>query len=219
MLSHNRIRVLGALVFSLVAHGMLIGLDLRREEMPAAGMVQQKVRMQLVARPAPAVPPVVAPARLPRQTEPATAVAPVLARPVEVAVREIPAVSLPVAPIVPEPAAPAKEILPAEPEQVAATNEAARSAIIMARPRYRDNQPPEYPARARRRNQQGVVVLEVAVTRDGRVAKLKIRESSGHEILDRAAVRAVKDWLFEPGQRGGLRVAMPVLVPVRFSLR
>jgi protein TonB len=51
------------------------------------------------------------------------------------------------------------------------------------------------------------------------VEQLLIQATSGHEILDRAALAAVKDWLFEPGQRGGRRVAMKVLVPVRFSLR
>jgi protein TonB len=63
------------------------------------------------------------------------------------------------------------------------------------------------------------VVLAVSVTSDGRVARIEISTGSGHDLLDRAALQAVKDWLFEPGQRAGRKVAMRVLVPVRFSLR
>lgn len=45
----------------------------------------------------------------------------------------------------------------------------------------------EYPALAKRRGYQGKVVLEILVAPDGRVASVKVRESSGHQILDDAA--------------------------------
>lgn len=86
-------------------------------------------------------------------------------------------------------------------------------------PVYRRNPPPRYPARARRRAWEGAVVLEVLVNRKGRVDDLRVHATSGHKILDKAALRAVRDWLFEPGRRGAEKVVMWVRVPIRFELR
>lgn len=88
-----------------------------------------------------------------------------------------------------------------------------------ARPRYRDNPPPTYPERARRLRLEGTVVLAALVDGGGTVDDLAVHASSGHQLLDDAALRAVRGWLFEPGKRGGLPVTMQVLVPVRFALR
>ncbi len=85
-------------------------------------------------------------------------------------------------------------------------------------PRYRDNARPAYPPLARLRGYQGVVVLLVEVRFDGRVGQASIRRSAGHEILDRAALEAVRTWRFEPGRREGRAVTMSVEVPVRFVL-
>ncbi|EFI35431.1 TonB family protein [Desulfonatronospira thiodismutans ASO3-1] len=91
--------------------------------------------------------------------------------------------------------------------------------LQMARPLYRENTPPEYPRRARQRNQQGKVILEVLVNSRGRVEEMEVAESSGYSILDRAAKDAVRDWVFEPGRRGEQSVDTRVRVPVRFELQ
>lgn len=85
-------------------------------------------------------------------------------------------------------------------------------------PRYGDNARPTYPQLARLRGYQGVVVLFVEVLVDGRVGQVGIRRSAGHEILDRAALEAVRSWRFEPGRKEGRTVEMSVEVPVRFVL-
>ena len=85
-------------------------------------------------------------------------------------------------------------------------------------PRYGDNARPAYPPLARLRGYQGVVVLLVEVLVDGRVGQVGIRRSAGHEILDRAALEAVRTWRFEPGRKEGRAVTMSVEVPVRFVL-
>jgi TonB family protein len=85
-------------------------------------------------------------------------------------------------------------------------------------PRYGDNARPAYPPLARLRGYQGVVILFVEVLADGRVGQMGIRRSAGHEILDRAALEAVRTWRFEPGRRAGQAVTMSVEVPVRFVL-
>ena len=92
-------------------------------------------------------------------------------------------------------------------------------AIIEAKPNYLENDPPNYPRVARRRGYSGTVVLDVLVSRDGHVKEVAMYSSSGHRILDEAAVSAVAGWRFQPGTKNGLPVSMRVKVPVRFSLK
>jgi len=89
----------------------------------------------------------------------------------------------------------------------------------MATPRYGSSPRPPYPRIARRRGYEGTVVLEARIDRAGRVAELRILTSSGYRVLDRAAVAAVKNWVFIPGERDGKKVAMWVKVPIRFHLK
>jgi protein TonB len=93
------------------------------------------------------------------------------------------------------------------------------AVILNARPLYRRNPPPRYPRLARKRKYQGVVILEVFVTRDGRVGDAKVYKSSGYAILDKSALKSVKKWEFEPGRRGDSKMEMWVRVPVRFQLK
>jgi periplasmic protein TonB len=94
-----------------------------------------------------------------------------------------------------------------------------KQTIREARPLYRSNPPPKYPAVARRRGFQGNVVLEVLVGPVGNVIELHVLSSSGYPILDRAAKSSVKNWIFEPGMRGQQKVEMWVRVPIRFELK
>lgn len=88
-----------------------------------------------------------------------------------------------------------------------------------ARPIYRSNPSPKYPRIARIREYQGVVLLNVLVNSEGEVNDVKIFESSGYPILDRAATSSVKHWLFEPGMIGEEKVDMWVRIPIRFELK
>lgn len=96
---------------------------------------------------------------------------------------------------------------------------AAPGALQMAYPRYQLNNPPPYPFLARKRNQQGTVILQVLVNGDGRVDDLTVDVSSGFSMLDRAAIAAVREWVFEPGKKGNLSIPMRVKVPVIFKLK
>ena len=91
--------------------------------------------------------------------------------------------------------------------------------VQTAYPRYQLNTPPAYPGRARKRGQEGTVILRVLVNEEGRVADLEIEDSSGFGLLDRAAVSSVRKWSFEPGRQGEERIAMWVKVPVTFKLK
>jgi len=91
--------------------------------------------------------------------------------------------------------------------------------VIEAVPDYAINPKPVYPRLAIRRNYEGSVTLLVEVLSDGTVREIQILESSGHAMLDRSALKAVRKWRFKPGTRGGQPVTMKVKVPVVFRLK
>lgn len=99
------------------------------------------------------------------------------------------------------------------------TEEKVPEIITEAEPLYKVNPEPSYPKMARKRGYQGTVILSVLVNKDGRVDNLWVFESSGYNVLDNAALEAVKEWLFEPGKKGDKPVDMWVEVPVRFEIR
>lgn len=88
-----------------------------------------------------------------------------------------------------------------------------------AMPMYRQNKQPVYPVMARRRGHEGKVLLSVMIDAKGLVSDVKIKRSSGHVSLDRAALLSVKSWLFTPATEGGWPVAMWVDVPIQFQLK
>ncbi|MDR7025805.1 energy transducer TonB [Pseudomonas peli] len=77
---------------------------------------------------------------------------------------------------------------------------------------------PNYPSQARRRNQQGVVLVEVRLDERGQQRSLNVLRSSGVESLDRAALEAVAKWRFRPETTGGQAVPSRVQIPIQFAL-
>jgi protein TonB len=78
---------------------------------------------------------------------------------------------------------------------------------------------PRYPDSARRQGVEGVTMLRFEVLASGHVGTVTVASSAGHPDLDRAAVEAVKTWLFEPARRGKEPVNVWVTLPVRFTLQ
>jgi TonB family protein len=83
---------------------------------------------------------------------------------------------------------------------------------------YLNNSAPKYPTSARKRGIEGKVLLEVAVKIDGAPSLVVISHSSGHQILDDAALNAVKNWRFVPAKKLGKPIEASVIVPVEFKL-
>jgi protein TonB len=113
-----------------------------------------------------------------------------------------------------EPAKPPRIATASLTEDVVATEQ----PLVEATPNYRSNPLPDYPLLARQRHWQGVVWLLVDVSSEGSVADLKVEQSCGHRVLDRAASRTVRRWQFSPAKRAGLPVSSQVRIPVRFHL-
>jgi protein TonB len=63
---------------------------------------------------------------------------------------------------------------------------------------------PRYPSKARRRKQEGAVVLRLTVDTSGSVIQVEVLESSGHAILDRTAKKMLATWRFRPAPNGWL---------------
>lgn len=80
------------------------------------------------------------------------------------------------------------------------------------------NLPPKYPLAARRRGMEGRVVIEVRVDRHGEVATATVAVSSGHRLLDRAALGAVEKWTFQPARYGSRAVSVTIAIPITFAL-
>lgn len=80
------------------------------------------------------------------------------------------------------------------------------------------NKSPIYPEVAWRNNWDGRVVLRLWISETGHVERVEVATGSGHEVLDDAAVAAVRSWQFRPALRAGRGVAVTVLQPVEFSL-
>ncbi len=91
-------------------------------------------------------------------------------------------------------------------------------SLLEAIPNYRSNPLPKYPYLARQRHWEGTVWLLVDVSADGLVDDLRVEQSCGHQVLDRAASRTVRRWQFSPAKRVGLPVSSQVRLPVRFRL-
>ena len=84
---------------------------------------------------------------------------------------------------------------------------------------YLNNPIPAYPMVARRMGWQGKVVLNVEVLESGFPGQIKLHQSSGRDVLDNAAMQAVRGWRFVAARKNGQVVAKWFLVPIPFILK
>lgn len=87
-----------------------------------------------------------------------------------------------------------------------------------AYPLYRENPPPGYPEMARREGYEGVVLVQAEILANGHVGQTIISKSSGYAILDQTAVKAVKDWKFEPAKKSGVPCKAWAELPIKFVI-
>ena len=141
-------------------------------------------------------------------------------------VKTIAPLPLAIADPTPSPNAPTGVIAPAAPApQVAAPVAEAPAAPAPVRVQlpssdadYLQNPKPSYPPMSKRLGEQGKVVVRVLIEVDGKAQKAEIKQSSGFDRLDQAALNTVLRWRYVPGKRAGVAEAMWFNVPINFVL-
>ncbi|MDA1053637.1 MAG: energy transducer TonB [Planctomycetota bacterium] len=86
-------------------------------------------------------------------------------------------------------------------------------------PSFTTSPPPNYPTVAIQNNWEGTVLLRVYIDAGGTVDEVEVARSSGHPVLDGAAVTAVRRWRGSPATQNGQAISTTELLPVRFKLR
>ncbi|OBT15509.1 hypothetical protein A9264_13225 [Vibrio sp. UCD-FRSSP16_10] len=127
-----------------------------------------------------------------------------------------------------EPEIPTTEIEPAELKKVkkieqVETNTALNTSNSMPKmvnkPTFSAKPTPvRYPRLAQKRGWQGSTLIEVWIDKEGQQIQQDVIQSSGHELLDEAAINAVTQWQFERRDEQGQRIAYRVQVPINFKL-
>ncbi len=203
-----------------LAHaGAWLGLDRLRDA--ATPMQSFKVIEAALLPPPPALAPV--PRLLPVAPPPPKKQLPApRPKPVRSVPAPVPIAAATVAMAEPPPAAieapPAPEPTPAPPPMPAPAPPAAIEAPHF-NAAYLNNPSPAYPAAARRRGQEGRVLVRAEVLADGRCSRVELKQGSGHELLDQAALEAVRKWRFVPARQGEQAVTAWVDVPIAFKLK
>jgi protein TonB len=102
----------------------------------------------------------------------------------------------------------------ATPGLIASIEQAYKTALQAEIARHRS-----YPLMARRLRQEGTVAVGFVVQADGRLTAIELLESSGHRLLDEAALAAVREVArFRPIPEELNRQDWPLSVPLNFRL-
>ena len=127
----------------------------------------------------------------------------------------------------PSPTAPTGTLAPAVPAPPPAEVTPPSAPAPAAPPRvelpssnadYLQNPKPAYPPLSKRLGEQGKVIVRVLIGADGTAQKAEIRQSSGFDRLDQAALGTALKWRYVPGKRGGVAEDMWFNVPINFVL-
>ena len=72
---------------------------------------------------------------------------------------------------------------------------------------------PDYPYAARDRHLEGSGLYRLNIQPDGTVLSVTVLKSTGHSLLDQAAIHAYRQWRFRPG------ALQSVKIPVKFGMK
>jgi protein TonB len=78
--------------------------------------------------------------------------------------------------------------------------------------------PPLYPARALLRRTEGWVRLQLSIDAEGLVEDARVLEASPEGVFEKAALKAVRRWRFEPPTGGEGRAPVQVTQKIEFKL-
>ena len=91
-----------------------------------------------------------------------------------------------------------------------------RISEAVAKPNLVSSVPPTYPASASAARVEGIVVLQVEISIEGRVQNVTVM--SGHALLNDAAVQAVRQWSYKPFVLNGQTIPVTTTATVNFTL-
>ncbi len=180
----------------------------------------------------PAPPEIVAPKPLPMETRPVPKQRP---KPMQAVVPERAPILTASPEALPSPVAPMVPVVPIVPEQRPASPPVQATEPPRAPPAPAVTQPapvtpprsdaahlsnpaPTYPLAAKRRGDQGTVLVHLIVTANGLAKNVAVEKSSGFPALDEAAVAAVRNWRFVPARQGAQAIDLPYTQSVVFKL-
>ena len=83
---------------------------------------------------------------------------------------------------------------------------------------YLNNPRPPYPPMSKRLREQGKVVVRTLIGVDGTAQQAEIKQSSGFDRLDQAALATALRWRYVPGKRAGVAETMWFNLPFTFVL-
>ncbi len=115
------------------------------------------------------------------------------------------------------PAARAQEAAPSPTPAIAEAQGALRAGQDVPVPSRRKYVAPEYPLDAAAQGIRGIVIMEVLIGEDGRVANARVTRSIPG--LDEAALAAVNLWEYEPTKVSGKPVKVVLAQHITFALR
>lgn len=85
-------------------------------------------------------------------------------------------------------------------------------------PRFSKQALPIYPALAKRRGREGIVLLRLSISATGHLTRLELLEDPGFGFAE-ATQTAIRNSSFTPALHNGKPVAVRAVLPVRFTLR
>jgi len=109
----------------------------------------------------------------------------------------------------------------AEPERLEEPAKEQQAPIVLPRSdaSHLNNRAPVYPRASLRRHEEGTVILELLVRADGTVGSVRVKESSGYQRLDNAALKAVRHWHYVPARQSNKAIDFWYQQPLVFSMR
>jgi protein TonB len=143
---------------------------------------------------------------------------PAHAPPVPVDLARIPVLVVPLPLLVTEVPAPPEPQSSQSKVELSGTGVAGTPPLVAQTIDYLRQPQLSYPPKAKRRHEEGMVLVLVLVGADGLAKDARVYRSSGHPMLDDAALDAVFNALFRPQIENGVARAVRIIVPINFSL-
>ncbi|MDT7044297.1 energy transducer TonB [Candidatus Nitronereus thalassa] len=78
--------------------------------------------------------------------------------------------------------------------------------------------PVQYPGIAKANGLEGTVLLRIVVNQGGNAESVRVVQSSGHAVLDRAASGSIWKWVFRPSEKNGITQKSTIEIPLIFKL-